>query len=109
MRREDVIRILEENREAIKRFGVKSIGLFGSCARGEEGEASDLDFLVELEDRTFDAYMGIEEFLEVLFGCKVDLVLEDTIKPRLRESIMKEVVYAPYSVYLEEQILGLSP
>jgi len=95
MRRDDVLDILEKNRETIRGFGVRSIGLFGSCARGEEGEASDLDFLVELNDRTFDAYMGLKEFLEGLFGCRVDLVLENTIKPRLRESIMKEVVHAP--------------
>jgi len=95
MRRDEVIKNLEENREAIKRFGVRSIGLFGSCARGEEGETSDLDFLVELEEKTFDAYMGLKEFLEGLFGCKVDLVLEDTLKPRLRSAIMKEVVHAP--------------
>ncbi|MBI5344676.1 MAG: nucleotidyltransferase family protein [Deltaproteobacteria bacterium] len=95
MRRDDVIKVLEENRGAIRGLGVKSIGLFGSCARGEEGVTSDLDFLVEFEDKTFDAYMGLKEFLEGLFGCRVDLVLEDTIKPRLRESIMKEVVHAP--------------
>lgn len=39
--------------------------------------------------------MGLKEFLEELFGCRVDLVLEGTVKPRLREAIMKEVVYAP--------------
>lgn len=94
MRRDDVIKTLEENRDAIRGFGVRSIGLFGSCARGEEAATSDLDFLVELEDRTFDAYMGLREFLEALFGCSVDLVLEGSIKPRLRESIMKEVVHA---------------
>jgi len=95
MRRDKVIKTLEENREAIKRFGVRSIGLFGSCARGEEGETSDLDFLVELDEKTFDAYMGLKEFLEGLFECRVDLVLEDTLKPRLRSAILKEVVHAP--------------
>ena len=95
MRRDDVITALGENRETITGFGVRSIGLFGSCARGEESATSDLDFLVEFEEKTFDAYMGLKEFLENLFGCRVDLVLEDTIKPRLRESIMREVVHAP--------------
>lgn len=95
MRRDDVIKVLGENREAIRGFGAKSIGLFGSCARGEESATSDLDFLVEFEKKTFDAYMGLKEFLEDLFGCRVDLVLEGTVKPRLRESIMKEVVHAP--------------
>lgn len=94
MRRDDVIRTLEKNRDTIKGFGVKSIGLFGSCARGEESATSDLDFLVELENKTFDAYMGLREFLEGLFRCKVDLVLNDTIKERLREQIINEVVHA---------------
>jgi len=94
MKQDEVIKALEKNREAIKDFGVRSIGLFGSCARGEEAATSDLDFIVELEEKTFDAYMGLREFLEGLFGCRVDLVLEDAIKPRLRESIMKEVVHA---------------
>lgn len=94
MRRDDVIKVLAENREKIRGFGVRSIGLFGSGARGEENETSDLDFLVELEEKTFDAYMGLKEFLEGLFRCRVDLVLEETIKPRLRSAIMKEVVYA---------------
>jgi hypothetical protein len=49
---------------------------------------------VELEDKTFDAYMGLREFLAKLFACKVDLVLDGTVKPRLREAIMKEVVHA---------------
>lgn len=95
MRRDDVIKVLGENREAIRGFGVRSIGLFGSCARGEESATSDLDFLVEFEEKAFDAYMGLKEFLEDLFGCRVDLVLEGTVKPRLREAIMKEVVHAP--------------
>lgn len=98
MRRDDVIKALGENREIIKGFGVRSIGLFGSCARGEESTTSDLDFLVEFEEKTFDAYMGLKEFLENLFGCRVDLVLEDTIKPRLRESIMREVVHVKLSM-----------
>lgn len=95
MRRDAVIKTLEENRKAIREFGVRSIGLFGSCARGEESATSDLDFLVELDNNTFDAYMGLKDFLEELFECRVDLVLEGTIKPRLREAIMKEVIHAP--------------
>ena len=49
---------------------------------------------MELEEKTFDAYIWLREFLEGLFGCKVDLVLEGAIKQRLRESILKEVVQA---------------
>lgn len=95
MKRDEIIRVIEENREAIKGLGVKELGLFGSCARGEETRTSDLDFLAEFEAKTFDAYMNLKEFLEGLFGCRVDLVVKDAIKPRLRLAILKEVIYAP--------------
>ncbi len=92
---ESVLDALEENREAIRRFGVKRLGLFGSAARGEAGAGSDLDFVVEFEKKSFDAYMDLKLFLESLFKCRVDLVLTDAIKPRLRSSILSEAVYAP--------------
>jgi len=90
---ERVLQKLEENRETIKGFGVKRLGLFGSVARGEATEGSDLDFLVELEKKSFDVYMDLKDFLEEMFGCKVDLVMKDALKPRLREPILKETVY----------------
>ena len=92
--REAVLQQLEDNRDKIRSFGVKRLGLFGSCARGEATQSSDLDFVVELENETFDAYMDLKEFLEELFHCSVDLVLIDAIKPRLRETILGEAIYA---------------
>ncbi len=92
--RDEVLRSLERNRDGLRRFSVRRIGLFGSIARGESVPTSDLDFLVEFEHKSFDGYMGLKEFLESLIACPVDLVLADTIKPRLRESILKETVYA---------------
>ena len=92
--REAVLQQLEDNRDKIRNFGVKRLGLFGSCARGEATEGSDLDFLVELEKKSFDVYMDLKDFLEEMFGCKVDLVMKDALKPRLREPILKETIYA---------------
>ncbi len=92
--RDSVLKALEANREAIQRYGVRRLGLFGSIARGDSTSASDLDFLVEFERKSFDAYMDLKEFLEDLFNCPVDLVLADTLKPRLRELILKETVHA---------------
>ncbi|MGB8991152.1 MAG: nucleotidyltransferase family protein [Desulfobaccales bacterium] len=91
--REAVLQQLEANREKIRSFGVKRLGLFGSCARGEASAKSDLDFVVEFSQKSFDAYMDLKDFLEGLFGCPVDLVLNNTIKPRLRKPILSEVVY----------------
>jgi hypothetical protein len=76
-------------------MGVRSLGLFGSVARGENTVASDLDFVVELEPKTFDVYMDLKAYLETLFGCSVDLVLADALKPRLREPILNETIHAP--------------
>ena len=91
--KEEVMRKIKADPGALKRYGVKQLGLFGSFARGEQKSSSDLDFLVELEKETFRAYMGLKFFLEDLFGCKVDLVMKDSVKPRLRDIILREVIY----------------
>ena len=79
-----------------QKFGVRRIGIFGSFARGEEREYSDLDVLVVFEEgqKTFDNYMDLKFYLEDLFGREVDLVTERALKPQLKDIIMKEVVYA---------------
>jgi predicted nucleotidyltransferase len=93
--REEVLKKLEENQNIIHQYSVRRLGLFGSCARGDHTEASDLDFVVEFDKKTFDHYMELKAFLEKLFSCKVDLVLANTIKPRLRATILREAVHAP--------------
>jgi len=88
---------LKEHEKLIRqKFGVKRIGIFGSFARGEEREDSDLDVLVVFEEgqKTFDNYMDLKFYLEDLFGREVDLVTERALKPQLKDIIMKEVVYA---------------
>lgn len=73
---------------------MRRIALFGSIARGEGGESSDLDFLIELDRKTFDTYMDVKFYLEQLFGRRVDLVLADSLKPRLRDAVLREAVHA---------------
>lgn len=92
--REEVLDLLQRNRERLKMLGVRRLGLFGSCARGEATAGSDLDFVVEFTEKSFDAYMDLKAFLESLFGCRIDLVLANTIKPRLRPIIQREALYA---------------
>ncbi|MBC8522116.1 MAG: nucleotidyltransferase family protein [Methanomicrobia archaeon] len=93
---EEILKGIEKNLERIKKYGVKRIGLFGSYIRNEQKEKSDIDILVKYEEgmKTFDNYMDLKFFLEDLFDYKVDLVMSDAIKPRLKPYIMKEVVYA---------------
>ncbi len=93
--RDRILQILERKRDDLRRYGAKNLNLFGSAARGENDAASDLDFVVELEPKTFANYMALKEYLEDLFGCRVDLVLADAIKPTLRSAIQSESVHAP--------------
>jgi len=93
--KEDIFRILDFHKEAIRGFGVKSLSLFGSAVRGEATDDSDLDFIVEFETKTFENYMDLKFFLEDLFQCKVDLVIPETIKPLLRPQIMSELENVP--------------
>ncbi len=88
----EILNALQAHRETIRGFGVRSLSLFGSCARGEATETSDIDFVVEFERKSFDVYMDLKAFLEGLFECRVDLVLEEAIKPRLRSVILEEAV-----------------
>lgn len=91
----EILRTLERHSPTIRRYGVRSLALFGSRAHGTAGAASDLNFVVEFEAKSFDAYMDLKAFLEQLFKAKVDLVLKDAIKPRLRERILREALHAP--------------
>lgn len=91
---ETILATVEAHADELKRLGVKSLALFGSAARGEGTDASDLDFVVELQPKTFDTLMDAKFFLERIFGRSVDLVLADAIKPRLRPAILAEAVHA---------------
>jgi predicted nucleotidyltransferase len=93
--RDQILKTLKEHEEDIRRFHVRRLGLFGSYARGENTETSDLDFVVEFDQKTFDAYMDLKFYLEGLFRQRVDLVLANTIKPLLRPQILADTIYAP--------------
>ena len=94
--RELVIKKLREVKENLKReYGLAKIGLFGSFARNEQKESSDVDVLIEVPEGALSLvkYMKLKFFLEETLGRRVDLVLIGAIKPRLREKILKEVIY----------------
>jgi len=77
----------------LQRYGVKRVGLFGSCVRGDMKEDSDIDILVEIEkDLSLLDFVGLKLEIEEALGRKVDLVEYSTIKPSLREKILKEQV-----------------
>jgi uncharacterized protein len=90
--RDDIVTILREQMVR-SRFGIKSLLLFGSVARNEATQESDLDFIVDFDGTiTFDRYMDLKIFLEDLFGKKIDLAIEDTLKPQIRAKILEEAI-----------------
>jgi predicted nucleotidyltransferase len=80
--------------ELQQKFTVRSIGLFGSLVRGQTDSESDVDILVDFVEPTFDHYMDLKFYLEKLFDRPVDLVIADSVKPRLKPYIDREVIYA---------------
>ena len=96
---EKIMEKLEENKRTIKSFGVKRIGLFGSFVRNEQKDTSDIDIVVEFERgmATFKNVSKLVDFLESLFGRKVDLLTPDGIESirikHVKREIIKEVKY----------------
>jgi len=77
----------------LKRYGVIKAGVFGSCVRGELKEDSDIDILVEIEkDLSLLDFVGLKLEIEDVLQRKVDLVEYCTVKPLLRERILREQV-----------------
>lgn len=91
-----ILQKLQRNKDKIREYGVKNIGLFGSYTTNEQSEGSDIDILVEFEygKKTFDNYMDLKFYLEEIFKCKVDLVIYEVIKPALKKQILESVQYA---------------
>jgi uncharacterized protein len=97
MKRNDILnRLRERRREISDRFSVEHLALFGSAARDELRDDSDVDVLVSFRGRaTFDGYMGLKSYLEDLIGRKVDLVTETGLKPRARSYVERDLIRVP--------------
>lgn len=95
MKRAQILELLRSSKDDFaRRFSVRRIGLFGSMLRGDETSESDVDIIVDMEHPTFDKYMDLKFHLERVIGREVDLVLLESVKPRLKPVITREAVYA---------------
>jgi hypothetical protein len=97
MTRQEVLNKLAENREKLRDFSVKSLAIFGSVARDQAGDYSDVDVLVDFEEGKpigLFAFIRLMLFLEDLLGCKVDLATRDSLRSELRERILQEAIRA---------------
>lgn len=94
--KDDILKLLRGQLPYLREaYGVKTIGLFGSCSRGEQNAESDVDLLVAFERPIgFFKFIALENHLAEKLGIKAELVTEDALKPLIKPSIMREVVYA---------------
>jgi len=90
LRRRDIFSLLRINEDLLKRCMVKRIGLFGSYARGQQRQKSDVDFLVEFDEPTFDNFMLLSSSLERLLKKKVEIVTPLSLSPYMKPEIEKE-------------------
>jgi predicted nucleotidyltransferase len=97
MNRDAILDSLRDHRAEIgERFSVERLGLFGSAARGELTDDSDVDVLVAFRGPpSFSAYLGLKRYFEQLAGRRVDLVIETGLKPRVRPSVERDLIRVP--------------
>lgn len=95
MRREELIAfILDHKGEFERKYGVRKIGLFGSYARDEAGDGSDIDVVVELERPDMYCLVGVKTAIEEAFQHRVDIVrLREKMNVSLRRRIERDVIY----------------
>lgn len=95
-RREEILDVLKRKLPYLRdKFNVKNVGLFGSCARGEQTGKSDVDLLVEFESPIgFFEFIELEDYLSEILKAKVEIVTPDALKPLMKPFVLREVVYA---------------
>lgn len=92
----EVQQVLREHRRILQeRYGVQSIALFGSYARGEPTSESDIDLLVRLEKPIGFRFFELWDYLESILGARVDLLTPNALrrKPRLQQRVEEELIY----------------
>ena len=95
MRRAQALDIIARHESELRELGVRRLSIFGSVARDEATPASDIDLLVEFDRPVgFFHLFEVQERLEALLGCKVDLVTAGGLRPELAQGILAEAVRA---------------
>lgn len=94
---DEIISFLRLNREFLnKSFGVIRIGIFGSFARGEQTAASDIDIVIEMDKdkKNIHSFLQLKRFLEKEMEREIDLGFEHSLKPAIKEKVIKQIIYA---------------
>lgn len=93
--RQEIIKKITENKDKLREFGVTKIGVFGSYARNEQDEASDVDLLVSFEKgkKNYKNFYNLADFAENILDSDVDLLTPQSISPYILPHIKKEITY----------------
>ncbi len=97
MDRQTILAVLNSQAPGLRRrYGVKTLAVFGSMARGDDREGSDVDILVTFDGpATFDNFMGLKLDLEDLLGRPVDLGTPETLRPEMQAGIERDLIHVP--------------
>lgn len=97
--RDFIIKLLEQNANDIKSFGVSRIGLFGSFVKRKQKPDSDIDFLVEFKpyQKKYKNFIRLAFYLEDLFDAEIDLLTKKSLSPYLGPDILKDIEYINYN------------
>ena len=89
-----VSKLADFKRAFAKKFGITKLGIFGSVARKENTENSDIDIVVEVKKPSLKLMYDLKEALKQLFKCEVDLVrFRDSLRPLLKSNIERDAIY----------------
>ena len=88
-----IINILKKNNNILKKYSVIKIGLFGSYVKDENKKSSDIDFLVDFENITFDNFMDLSFKLEDIFHKNIDLITPDSLSPYIKPYIEHKIMW----------------
>jgi predicted nucleotidyltransferase len=94
--RDYILTTIRTHEQEFSKLGIRKIGLFGSCARNEESDMSDIDILLDFnpDKENFDNYMAVYDLIENLFqNKKVDIVTINGLSPYIGPKILNEVLY----------------
>lgn len=93
--RQDIIDIIQKNKQELKDYGIAKLGIFGSFARDSQTKNSDIDLIVEFEKnkKNYKNLINSADFMENILGRSIDIVTQQSLSPHIGPHIMKEVKY----------------
>ena len=93
--RDEILQVLRSQKNSLlEKYQITDLGVFGSYAREQQTESSDLDILVDYsQPPTLPKLIELRDYLSQVFSIKVDVVTQNGLKPRIRERVLSEVIY----------------